>query len=208
MTSIERLLPALICSLLFTTGCDDDVADSYRYDFADVETSLTGTSRLFLDDGDTLAVASSSSVSFPTDTVIRYIVGYVLTDAYEASVSSATKVLTATPITLDESEILTDPVIVQSVWRGGSYINFRLSVLASGESHVFGFVNLDADDDGAQSANRLDLLLYHDAGSLSGVYHRTTYLSCNLAYSLNDGDSVTVTVNDEDEGLTTYRFVY
>ena len=190
-----------LCLLLWASCSDDDVYDSYRYDFADVETSAAGESRMFLDGGDTLRVSTQSQFTFPADTTVRYIVCYVETSVNEALVSSAAKVLTGSPITVSESELQTDALGVQSVWIGGHYINLRLSVPVTGESHTFGFARTSDE-------SPLRLTLYHSAGSGSAVYHRTTYLSCDLSDCLTRGDSVYFTVNDETEGTLTYNLQY
>lgn len=186
---------------LMTSCSDDSVAESWVYNFADVETTAGGSSTLYLDSGDTLRVSQSSTFEFETDTVVRYIVGYVVDERGEARVSSGARVLTGSPIAAD-GELRAEEVGVESVWIGGHYLNLRLSVWNTGGSHTFGFVKIEDGDEG------LSLLLYHDADSLEGVYHYTTYLSCNLESAAERGDSVRIAINEEDEGWQTYGFCY
>ena len=71
--------------------------------------------------------------------------------------------LVISPVPLSESkfkEIKTDPVAIQSIWRGGNYLNLILQVKVKDQKHGYHFIeNKLENKDGEQT---LYLTLYHD----------------------------------------------
>ena len=70
--------------------------------------------------------------------------------------------LVISPVPLPESkfkEIKTDPVAIQSIWRGGNYLNLILQVKVKDQKHGYHFIeNKLENKDGEQT---LYLTLYH-----------------------------------------------
>ncbi|MEG1581244.1 MAG: hypothetical protein RR386_08295, partial [Bacteroidaceae bacterium] len=100
-----------------------------QLDFVEMLTDANGTARwLARDLNDTLRLTNPIS-GFKSDTLYRSIAVYSVT-ANHATISSVTPAISSTPSAFAHQEIYTDPLKVQSIWRGGHYVNLTLNLLS------------------------------------------------------------------------------
>lgn len=204
MKRLELIL-AVLCLVLAACSDDDDYAEPYRYDLADLTTAADGQAILLaFDDGTTLAPTSP----FPTaylDTTVRVLALFV-PQAGGADLRRVTGVLTAAPQVMDAGDVRTDALKVLSVWRGGRYVNFHLGLPTGGATpHYLGFIDRGITLNEAGS-RMLHLQLYHNQNADATYYTRETYVSCLLdAYAgrLAAGDSIEVTCPTADGAFVT-----
>lgn len=190
----------LLAALTLTASCsdDDEIAASYRFDYADLTTSADGNAvSMLLDDGSTLNVLNAFATQKPSQTFRVY----AASEQMDAGVRlvSFSSVLTDVPHLFDEEKVVTDPVDIVAVWRGGRYVNFRLGLKtgASARKHAFSIVDdgITVGDDGSKT---LHLRLYHAQNGDDMSYTRKVAFSCNLdgkKSQLGAGDKVEVKVN-------------
>lgn len=170
-----------LCIVLTACSEDEAIAPAYREDMAELLTDAAGAPAwLVPDGGDTLRIVSGGRLSgMEPNQVCRVRALYVLT-AGGAAVSDVVRVLTPVPRHYAVAQIVTDPVRVVAVWRGGRYLNFRLSVPTSGGGQVFGVA-----DEGTtllpSGGRLLRLVLIHDQGNDGDYYSREVYLSAQLS---------------------------
>ena len=120
--------------------------------------------------------------------------------------------LVISPVPLPESkfkEIKTDPVAIQSIWRGGNYLNLILQVKVKDQKHGYHFIeNKLENKDGEQT---LYLTLYHDRNNDIEGFNRKVYLSVPLwAYAgkLHKGDKIVFNIHTYKEGMTSRIFYF
>lgn len=207
MFKIKKLYP-IVASLSLLTGllsCSDD-KDDYVYpsvlsEFADV---YSGNDRklvcLQTDNGQRLEILNASKISTDgvvADTVYRSLVRYERKKT-GAEVYAIQMIPAPTPnVQTDFPEgIKNDPIEVQSLWRGGDYLNIILLVKAQKAKHIFRFVedSVTVSDSGIHT---LHFRLYHDAGGDVQAYTQKAYLSLPLtSYEslLSPGDTLSLSV--------------
>lgn len=170
----------LLCGLLSACSEDDYTAPAYREDLADLLTAADGRPAcLVTDAGDSLPVVNGSRLAAAQpDTLYRVRALYVRVPS-GAELYDMVQVLTPVPALYPPEAVKTDPLTVVAVWRGGRYLNFRLSVPTSGGGQVFGVVEegLDTLPGGTRL---LQLSLLHDQGADGEYYSREVYLSSPL----------------------------
>ena len=149
------------------------------------------------------------------DTVYRVVVKYVSQTADgndKAVLYSSQGVIAPIPISISHfKNVITDPVRIQSIWKGGDYINIILNVLVKDKSHKFHFIEngFSPLDDG--SGKKLSLTLYHDRNADIEAFYRTVYLSVPLWYYKNvigAGDKIEVSINTYNDGVVKTTFDY
>ena len=102
-----------------------------------------------------------------------------------------------------------DPVEVQSIWRGGNYLNLILLLKAQNIPHSFLFLQ-----DSIVSVNErtnLYISLYHDKEGDLEAYTQKAYLSMPLQpYQrlLKEGDTICLSINTYDKGVQTWKRLY
>mgnify|MGYP000508053380 FL=1 len=105
--------------------------------------------------------------------------------------------------------IKTDPVAIQSIWRGGNYLNLILQVKVKDQKHGYHFIeNKLENKDGEQT---LYLTLYHDRNNDIEGFNRKVYLSVPLwAYAgkLHKGDKIVFNIRTYKEGMTSRIFYF
>ena len=108
-------------------------------------------------------------------------------------------------------DIKMDPCTIQSIWRGGDYINARMLVQGQDQSHIVAFIDKGIEDR-ETGYKQLTLYLHHDQNGDTEAFTRIVYLSCPLRGYADDlvkgRDSVAFVVNQEGEGLTTFMLPY
>ena len=149
------------------------------------------------------------------DTTYRTVTMYApLTDSEEAEKEAMlyNTQLVISPVPLSESkfkEIKTDPVAIQSIWRGGNYLNLILQVKVKDQKHGYHFIeNKLENKDGEQT---LYLTLYHDRNNDIEGFNRKVYLSVPLwAYAgkLHKGDKIVFNIRTYKEGMTSRIFYF
>ena len=167
-------------------GEDDYVYPNVLTDMIDLKTDHTGTGRyLITDEGTEWRIQSRTGLDgLAPDTTYRTVTMYApLTDSEEAEKEAIlyNTQLVISPVPLPESkfkEIKTDPVAIQSIWRGGNYLNLILQVKVKDQKHGYHFIeNKLENKDGEQT---LYLTLYHDRNNDIEGFNRKVYLSVPL----------------------------
>ena len=199
------ILSFLASLLLGACGEDDYVYPNVLTDMIDLKTDHTGTGRyLITDEGTEWRIQSRTGLDgLAPDTTYRTVTMYApLTDSEEAEKEAMlyNTQLVISPVPLPESkfkEIKTDPVAIQSIWRGGNYLNLILQVKVKDQKHGYHFIeNKLENKDGEQT---LYLTLYHDRNNDIEGFNRKVYLSVPLwAYAgkLHKGDKIVFLSHD------------
>lgn len=187
------LLPLLCCS------CEeeDTTMAAYRQDVLDVETDADGFAlRLLRDDGTVLPVINQRG-GLLKDTVYRVAAAYVAEES-GARLSSVSRVATSRPAAGNATEEMNDPADIEAVWRGGPYINLRLSLKTGGGTHRVGFRDCGFST-AADGSKRLNVEFLHSQNGDPLYYTVTTYAACALdgleQALLHGRDSVSLTAN-------------
>ncbi len=211
----KRVLFWLMLPLLLPSCSDDYVYPSVLTEFIDLQTDDTGTARyLITDSGTTWHIQERSGLDgLVTDTVYRTVSMYApITDSENEAILYSCKTIVS-PIPMSEeafTQVKTDPVSIQSIWRSGSYLNLILLVMIKDQNHSYHFIEnqLEYNEDGTRT---LYLTLFHDRHDDVEGYSSTVYLSVPLwAYAdrMAEGDSIVFSLNTYEEGMTSRTFVY
>ena len=198
-------LVGLFCSLVGLTSCSEDGELTYPdllNEFADVSTNADGRfDYLYTDGGKKLEIVNSAEIEVEgvtPDTVYRILSGYVPVDGGGVKLFS----LQAIPLLYPEPQatsldgVKTDPVKMQSIWRGGNYLNIILQVVAQDGKHKFHVVE-DSLVSSSSGKHTLYLRLSHDAGGDVQAYTQKAYFSIPLlhyASALSHGGSVVLDI--------------
>lgn len=211
------ILSFLTSLLLGACGEDDYVYPNVLTDMIDLKTDHTGTGRyLITNEGTEWRIQSRTGLDgLAPDTTYRTVTMYApLTDSEEAEKEAMlyNTQLVISPVPLSESkfkEIKTDPVAIQSIWRGGNYLNLILQVKVKDQKHGYHFIeNKLENKDGEQT---LYLTLYHDRNNDIEGFNRKVYLSVPLwAYAgkLHKGDKIVFNIRTYKEGMTGRIFYF
>ncbi len=218
MSKIKRLLlPLLLLSLpvLLCSSCDDDgyVYPSVLTEFVEAHISSSNVVDYIITDEEkryTLGNTITAS-SLQADSCYRSLCIYEITDEETSLVKaySVKQIYASTPITEDQlaDGVKTDPLSIQSMWRGGSYLNIIALPKAQNISHIYYFIQDSVTVE--SGSTKVYLKLYHDQNGDLEAYSQKTYLSVPLkGYSLQEGDSIYFSVNTYDDGLQTWKFAY
>lgn len=202
------IINCVIGLLTFSAGlisCSDD-EERYVYpallsEFADVSTDASGAFvYIHTDGGETLPIVNASELSaegVTPDTLYRSLSRYERVDGgaklYSLQAIAAPRALPADSF---PDGVKTDAVEMQSIWRGGNYLNMILLVKAQQGKHTFHFVE-DSLTTSPAGIRTLYLRLYHDAKGDVQAYTQKSYLSLPLSpYSslLTPGDSIVFSI--------------
>lgn len=204
MIKLKTIFLGIISLLSLSAGfvsCSDK-DDGYVYpsllsEFADVCTDESGVfSHLLTDKGERLYIVNASEIvadGVTPDTLYRVLSRYELVEG-GAKVYSLQAIYAsyAQPADAFLDGIKTDAVEMQSLWRGGNYLNMILLVKAQDGKHLFCFIE-DSLITSPTGVHSLYLSLYHDAGDDVQAYTQKAYLSVPLqpyASVLSFGDSI------------------
>lgn len=206
-------LYVILITLLFVQ-CDEDddfVYPDVRTDFMDLYTDGEGMISRVCPDSEGLLVLDSrlSGQGLRADTVYRAVGMYGVPDEEgHTSMYSATLVYAERPIRLeDEEKPLTDPLQIESVSRGGGYLNVVAQPMMQSKAHVYAFVEDSLVNREGHAI--LYLTLAHNQNGDRESFPRRVYLSIPLqAYRLSDGDSICFRANVYDKGMTEWRVAY
>ena len=224
MNRIGRLtfFIAIISLLTLSAGfvsCSNEEEDDYVYppllsEFADVSTDASGIfANLHTDKGETLQIVNASELvaeGVTPDTIYRVLSRYELVEG-GAKLYSLQAIAAPYPVLADSfpEGIKNDAVEMQSIWRGGNYLNMILSVKAQKGKHIFHFIE-DSLTTSPLGRHSLYLRLYHDAGEDVQAYTQKAYLSVPLQpYStrLSIGDTIIFSIPTY-QGWEQWRRVY
>ncbi|MBR5804471.1 MAG: hypothetical protein IKY31_09080 [Bacteroidaceae bacterium] len=204
MSKLKAILSGVISLLYISVGftsCSQE-DEGYTYpsllsEFADVCTDEFGVfTHLLTDSGERLCIANSAEIkanSVTPDTIYRTLSRYELVDGGAKLYSlQAIPAPEALPHDAFPEGVKADAVEMQSIWRGGDYLNMILLVKAQDGKHSFHFVE-DSITLSSTGVTTLYLRLYHDAGNDVQAYTQKAYLSVPLQpYKsiLSLGDSI------------------
>lgn len=218
MRALRNLIYLLFLPVVITACSDDDyVYPDVLTEITSLKTDETGTIRyLITDDGEEWTVQSRTGLDgLVADSIYRAITMYapVNIESNEQEVKLYSTQLTISPIPLPVEkfkEIKTDPVELQSIWRGGKYLNLIVVARVKDQAHAYHFIEngITQQADGTQT---LELTLYHDRNNDIEGFDRKVYLSIPLwAYDgiLQKGDKIVFNLNTYKEGMTNRTFIY
>lgn len=211
LTVLSFILPLLL------SACSDDeyVYPNVLTEIVDLQTDDTGTVRyLITDEGTEWRIQSRMGLDgLVPDTLYRTVTMYApLTGLGTKEAILYNTQLVTSPIPLPATKFKdrkTDPVAIQSLWRGGDYLNMILQVKVKDQKHGYHFIEDKLEDkDGKRT---LYLTLYHDRNNDIEGFNRKIYLSVPLwAYAdrLRPGDRIVFNVSTYKEGMTSRTFSY
>jgi hypothetical protein len=210
-------LMALLGAFLPACGDSDDdyVYPSVLTNFVDLRTDGEGVaSTLLTDEGRVLTIHPREGLGGLTpDSTYRMVTMYEpLDEGNEVQLYTAQKAIAPYPRPLkDFKQVVTDPVELTSIWRGGNYLNVIVKAQVKNVAHAYHFIQQGItrhEDDGHRT---LELMLYHDRNSDTEAFSRTVYLSVPLsvyADSLQAGDSIRFSLNTYGQGITSRLFAW
>lgn len=205
-----------LITLLFVQ-CDKD--DDYIYpsvltDFMDVYTNNESVIDKIGVDGvnGTLHLGNLvKGTNLKSDTVYRAVGMYSLPDAETEStyIYSLTLIYSSYPVPAeDATNYKTDPLDIESVYRGGGYLNIvALPLVQDRNLHGFGFIENGIEE---RNGNKiLSVTLAHNQNGDRESFPRRVYLSVPLErYQLQKGDSIYFHANVYDEGVKIWKIAY
>lgn len=211
------ILSFIIPFLLPACSDDDYVYPNVLTEMIDLKTDNTGTGRyLITDEGTEWSIQPRTGLGgLVPDTTYRTVTMYApltVDGATEKEVMLYNTQLVLSPIPLPETkfkEIKTDPVAIQSIWRGGNYLNMILQVMAKDRQHGYHFIENKLENRNGEQT--LYLTLYHDRNNDIEGFDRKVYLSVPLwayAHILRKGDKIVFNINTYKEGMTSRTFIY
>ena len=207
------MLAALAALAVASCSDNEHWQSAYITDFADLRTDAGGdVVSMTLDNGES-RVCQSTVKELRPDTIYRAICMYTLDEGI-ATLHACTFAFAPEPMPedslKDDEIIMTDPCTINSIWRGGDYINARMLVQGKDRQHILAFVDRGVTE--ISGYKRLDIQLYHDQNTDPPAFTRTIYLSCPLRnYSgqlVRGRDSVAFVVNQEGKGMTQFMLPY
>lgn len=212
-----RCLCLLIIATLLLTSCGDEeyVYPELITEFINLETDNGGIGNyLVTDHEERFYIENHSALSgLKSDTLYRVVSRYAAVHhSAEPTVTLYAIESAIAPIPLPESqfsEIYTDAVELQSIWRKGEFINLVLKVKVKDTAHGFHFIENKIEE--VEGIRTLYLTLYHDRKEDIEAFYRTSYLSVPLWYysdKLEKGDQIVFQLNTYKEGMTSRTFTY
>ena len=210
---MRSLLPLLVglCVSCHNDGADNtDLYPPLITEFMDLMTDATGNGSLLRNDKGATFLAESPLKDLQPEAVYRMVVGYALTGQSENGIPTVTLYNVERVEILREDEETgnaADPLRVNSVWKGGGYINMNLSPLSQGGEHQWGYRTAGVTETATGQTWHVDLV--HNQGDDPQSWSVTTYASLPLDYldELQEGDSIAFTIQTFD-GKKTWRFAF
>lgn len=201
----RQIIGLLLLAAGFVSCAEKD--DNYTYpsllsEFADVSTDADGRfDYLYTDGGQKMEIVNSAEIKVEgvtADTLYRTLSRYELVGDCGVKLYSlqAIPLLYPEPQTALPDSVKADALALQSLWRGGNYLNVILQVKAQNGKHLFRVVedSLIVSPSGGRS---LFLRLYHDAGNDVQAYTQKAYFSIPLspyASVLSVGDAIVLDI--------------
>lgn len=203
----------ILVALLFVQ-CDKD--DDYVYpdvltDFMDIYTN--GESMVDYIHPDASGILSLerqlAGQGLSSDTLYRAVGMYALPDADGRTLAySVSLVYAEPPIRLGEGlKARMDSLYVESVYRGGNYLNIVAQPMMQTKAHVYAFVEDSVVTRGGHTS--VYFTLVHNQNDDRESFPRRVYLSIPLKqYALSQGDTVCLRANVYGVGIKAWRIPY
>lgn len=193
---------------MLLTGCTSDVVDYGLGDFRIDLATVTSDRNLLLDNQVTL---TPTNIVIPTDYKAnsRVMVNYRRTEtsganSYKISINSIAAVNSSTikPIT---QSLPDDPILAESLWIGGDWLNLRIGFEYFGKTH-----SMELAQRIVSNSDTIYLELHHAKNGDTPGYWVKTYLSFPIKSYAKKGVSVPIKlrVNSAKEGIKYFRFDY
>lgn len=212
--SVSRYLYVIFTALLFVQCSKDDdfVYPEVLTDFMDVYTNAEAQiDRVQADASEMLYLQNVlSAKGLKADTVYRAVGMYAVPGEEPlTALYSLTLIYAQTPFKLEgELAVKTDPLNIESVYRGGTYLNVVAQPMMQTKPHGFAFVqdSLSLKTDGHAV---LHLKLAHNQNGDRESFPRRVYLSVPLkGYGLKTGDSICFRANIYEKGVQMWKVAY
>ncbi len=199
-----------ICLLLLIFSSCKEVFDyglgDFRLNLATV--AETSTERYYLLDNQ-IKLFPTKAISSDMKTGSRVLLNYNLLelksiDEYSVKVNSASQVFTSSIKELP-GKLSDDPLLLESIWQSGDWINFRLTINYRSTTHG---IALYQNKIPANDTVYLELL--HSKNNDSEGYALNIYASFLIKGFAKEGKSVPIKikVNTSDQGVKYYKFDY
>lgn len=175
-------LPLISACLLFTIGCEKetDRLDNYLVNFATV--LREGPAYRFQLDNQEILIPKDAK-NYTGESGQRVVLNYVPLTGDTIQINWISDIFTGTVLSEGFPERLSqDPVKIQSVWVGGSYLNMILEVEYHSRPHTIALLR-------DTSSPYIDLYLSHSRENDPPGYPKIMYASFLLNDLRSDGDS-------------------
>ena len=212
---VRRLQSAcLILVALLFTQCDKD--DNYVYpdvltDFMDIYTNEEAMDDCIHPDASGMLSLQNqlSGQGLRSDTLYRAVGMYALPDADGSTLAySVSLVYAEPPIRMGEGMTARmDSLYVESVYRGGGYLNIVVQPMMQTKAHVYAFVEDSVVRRGGRTS--VYFTLAHSQNDDRESFPRRVYLSIPLKqYALSQGDTLHLRTNVYGEGIKEWHIPY
>jgi hypothetical protein len=212
---VLRCLATLGAVALFLVSCsksDSYVYPSVRSEFVDGYVDANQRVDRILTDGmQTYTLQNTvKATDYQTDSIYRFYCMYAISEENDQQVVvyRLRPITSSLPIPASyyKKGVIRDPLKVQSIWRGSSYLNIIARPMVQNRPHAYGFIEDSLVTVG--KCRKLHLSLYHDRNEDVEAYEENTYFSIPLKqYNLEATDSIIFTAVTYD-GSKTWKFVY
>lgn len=213
---LSKLIFILLCMLSLGACKEEYVYPNVLTELTELQTDENGRFKnLITDRGESFGIAKLTQDSLlVSDTLYRALTVYAPIEGETdlVHIYSANAVFSKIPVKrLDvATEIKTDPVDIQSIWRSGRYLNMILRVQVKNSTHVFHFIEdgITANSDGTRT---LSLTFHHDRKKDYEAFTQKICFSIPLWYyesRLQKGDKICLSLNTYKEGVVTKEFIF
>ncbi len=193
---------------------DDDMYPSVLTDFMDIYTNNESVIDKIGVDGVSCILHLRNLVkgaNLKSDTVYRAVGMYSLPDEETKStyIYSLALIYSSYPVPAENAtNYKTDPLDIESAYRGGEYLNIVALPLVQDRSlHGFGFIKNEMKEKGGNKI--LSVTLAHNQNGDRESFPQRVYLSVPLGrYHLQKGDSIYFHANVYDEGVKVWKIAY
>lgn len=209
-----RLLCFILVILSFVQ-CDKD--DDFVYpnvltDFMDIYTNENKLVDRIQADGSQLLFLNNilQGENLQSDTLYRAVGMYSLPDeSGHTSVYNVSLIYAGKPHKRENiTAIKTDPLNIESVYRGGNYLNIVALPMMQNNVHSYAFVE-DSIRFDRLGKKKLFLKLAHNQNGDRESFPRRVYLSIPLGeYDMNEGDTVILRANIYNKGEQAWQVAY
>lgn len=212
---MKRAFTCVLCAVLSMVAflsCSDDDNDtampSILAEFVEANTAADGTIRTITTDNGTIYTLNNKIKTDVADTTFRCVCNFTPTDgAHKATVYNIKHIYSFPPIPAQQFESHDyDPVHVQSVWKGGKYINIILGVMTSGNGiHACAFSE-DSVTLTAEGTKTVHVSLLHKRPDNDiEAYTQKVYLSMPVSHYADSCQTIALSIPTYD-GTKTYTF--
>jgi hypothetical protein len=200
----------LFFSLLFS--CSDSTSVNYNLGAYYVEIATAQGEHVFLlDTGNSVRnVGRKNEGTFATGDRVYLVFSYVDGKTGEIEIHSSAKIFQKDLNVVrreDISNYANDPVVFESAWIGGHYLNLRIYMEYKSEAHKVFLIM----DESQVNSGEIKLYFRHDVNNDAPGYLSPVYISCNLGKALGEPrgeQTLLINFNTTNYGDKTYKFKY